>query len=216
MTNLLLFIHTGQALGGVFAAVANIISIFMAANDLTSALIYFILGSVSLFISFILVLILPKLIFYKFHSGEKGIYRWVENYPPEALIRPEPTKPNSWVVLKKVSFALMKVLNYILNTISQVWIPTAAQVATFLVTLAGFPALIVLVVSDTAPSKWNGEELVICLSIFFNCTLSIPVMKAFFSLFPDKYFVPVVSFFVFAFGDYIGRITSGIVHWVRR
>jgi len=92
----------GQALGGIFAAVANIISIFLAANELTSALIYFTLGSTSLFISFLVVIFLPKLIFFKFHSGEKGIYRWVENYPPEALIRPEVRKTSSWIILKKV------------------------------------------------------------------------------------------------------------------
>ena len=78
----------GQALGGIFAAVANILSIFLAADQLTSAFLYFLLGSFSLFISLLLSIFLPKIIFYKFYLGEKGgPFRWVENYPPGIFLQ---------------------------------------------------------------------------------------------------------------------------------
>jgi equilibrative nucleoside transporter 1/2/3 len=98
---------SGQALGGIFAAVANIISILLSADESSSAFIYFLLGSGSLLLSFIIVTFgLPRLIFFKFHAAEGGsIYRFVENYPPQARIRPESGigKNSQWAVFKKVS-----------------------------------------------------------------------------------------------------------------
>ena len=55
----------------------------------------------------------------------------------------------------------------------------------FVVTLAAFPTLTVLVVSKDVPSVWN-----------------------------EKYYVAVVSFLVFACGDYLGRILSGALQLV--
>lgn len=55
----------------------------------------------------------------------------------------------------------------------------------FVVTLAAFPTLMVLVVSEEVPSVWN-----------------------------EKYYVALVSFLVFSCGDYIGRILSGALQLV--
>ncbi|CAL8138118.1 unnamed protein product [Orchesella dallaii] len=157
---------SGQALGGIFAACANILSIFLGADQVRSALIYFVLGSGSLLFSLCVAVILPKTIFYKFYVGDRThqAYRWIENYPPEARLRPpEVKRVKSWMFIFK-----------------KVWSQAFAAMMTFVVTLAGFPALVVLVVSEEVPSIWN-----------------------------DKYYHPVVSFLVFACGDYLGRIFSG-------
>ena len=93
-------------------------------------------------LSFLIVsFVLPKLLFYRFHIGEKSIYRWIENYPPEALIRPPVRQSALWTVFAKV------------------WKETFTALLTFLVTLTALPALLVLVVSDNVPSVWNGEQL---------------------------------------------------------
>lgn len=98
---------TGQALGGIFASCANILSIILGADQVRSALIYFVLGSGSLLFSLCVAVILPKTIFYKFHVGDKThqAYRWIENYPPEARLRPpEVKRKKSWLfIFKKVA-----------------------------------------------------------------------------------------------------------------
>ena len=49
---------SGQALGGIFASVANIISIALAANPVESAFIYFLAADITLVIALILYLVL--------------------------------------------------------------------------------------------------------------------------------------------------------------
>jgi len=109
---------------------------------------------------------LPRTLFYKFYTGGKSHqpYRFIENYPPQARIPPSDVRrPSSlWTVFKKV------------------WIQAVSACMVFVVTLAAFPTLMVLVVSRNVPSVWN-----------------------------EKYYVAVVSFLVFACGDYLGRIISG-------
>lgn len=166
-------------------------SIILAADQTTSAFIYFILGSSSLLVSFLIVtFILPRLLFYRFHIGEKSIYRWIENYPPEALIQPEIKATSLWTVFKKV------------------WMETITAMLTFLVTLTGLPALLVLVVSSDVPSVWNGKLQV-------NWPVMNKRMLKLYS-FLDKYYVAVVGFLVFAIGDYLGRIVAGMTHWPRK
>jgi hypothetical protein len=67
-----------------------------------------------------------------------------------------------------------------------VWIQAVSAMMVFVVTLAAFPALMVLVVSEEIPSTWN-----------------------------EKYYVAAVSFLVFACGDYLGRVLSGALQLVR-
>ncbi|CAG7706164.1 unnamed protein product [Allacma fusca] len=155
---------SGQALGGIFAAVANIVSIFLAADQITSAFLYFLVGSLCLLNSLICVIYIPRCIFYKFYLGEKGgPFRWVENYPPEAMLTP---RSNFRVDFKEV--------------FKKVWIQGMSAMMIFVVTLAVFPTLMVLVVSEEVGTPWS-----------------------------EKYYIPVVTFLVFSIGDYFGRILSG-------
>lgn len=105
---------SGQALGGIFAALANLLSIFFAADQVTSAFIYFILGCTSLFFSVCASIYLPRTLFFKFYTGNKSHqpYRFIENYPPQARIRPNETRKakSLWVIFKKVT-------GYLLNSI---------------------------------------------------------------------------------------------------
>ncbi len=51
---------SGQALGGIFAALANIMSIAVGASPTQSAFIYFLAADVTLIISFVLYMILSS------------------------------------------------------------------------------------------------------------------------------------------------------------
>lgn len=84
------------------------------------------------------------------------------------------------------------------------WIQALAAMMTFVVTLAAFPALVVLVISEDVPSVWNGKVFNLHWIYFFKQS---SLISDDFS--PDKYYHPVVSFLVFACGDYLGRIFSG-------
>jgi len=72
-----------------------------------SAFIYFLLGSGSLLLSLGISIYLPKTLFYKFYMGDKShqAYRWIENYPPQARIRPNDTRKvqSMFSIFKKVA-----------------------------------------------------------------------------------------------------------------
>jgi hypothetical protein len=72
-----------------------------------SAFIYFLLGCASLFFSVCASVYLPRTLFFKFFTGGKfhQPYRFIENYPPQARIRPSDLQRtgNMWIVFKKVT-----------------------------------------------------------------------------------------------------------------
>ncbi|XP_024946180.1 equilibrative nucleoside transporter 3 isoform X2 [Cephus cinctus] len=61
----------GQAVGGIFTALAEIGSLWIGASPVLSGLLYFIIGDVLLFLSLIAYIILEKAIFFKHHMIEK-------------------------------------------------------------------------------------------------------------------------------------------------
>lgn len=55
----------GQALGGIFAAVAEIISLAIGASSTHSALVYFIIGNITIVFSIVSYIVLIKTVFFK-------------------------------------------------------------------------------------------------------------------------------------------------------
>lgn len=59
----------GQALGGIFAAAAEIVSLAIGASSTHSALVYFIIGNLTIIFSIVLYVVLTKTVFYKVSVG---------------------------------------------------------------------------------------------------------------------------------------------------
>lgn len=62
----------GQALGGIFAAVVQIISLAIGASSLHTALVYFTTGNITIVICIISYIVLCKSVFFKYHLQVKG------------------------------------------------------------------------------------------------------------------------------------------------
>ena len=71
-----------------------------------------------------------------------------------------------------------------LDILKRIWVWILSVFICFLVTLAVFPAITVLVKSTTNGNQWS-----------------------------DKYFIPVGCFLVFNIGDYVGRMLASIIKW---
>lgn len=64
---------SGQALGGVLAAVAEIVSLWVGASPVRSALVYFIMADIFIFISVLAFLVLTR-------SVSKTIFILIEHF----------------------------------------------------------------------------------------------------------------------------------------
>lgn len=64
---------SGQALGGIFAALIEIISLTFAVSAITSAFIYFMVANITLLFSIIAYVVLSKSLFFKYHTIDKVI-----------------------------------------------------------------------------------------------------------------------------------------------
>ncbi|XP_070500533.1 equilibrative nucleoside transporter 1 [Chironomus tepperi] len=63
----------GQALGGIFTALAEVISITFATDPIVSAFIYFLVGTVILVSAIFLYIYMSKTLFFKFHINQSHI-----------------------------------------------------------------------------------------------------------------------------------------------
>ncbi|XP_077521743.1 equilibrative nucleoside transporter 1-like isoform X6 [Amblyomma americanum] len=121
----------GQAMGGIFATVAQILCLLGDASATTSALLYFLLAVITLIFTQICFAILVKTEFYHHYISTQAVtYKSLEKLPLEA----KSGKATLWQIFKGgwtyfVSIALI-----------------------FWVTLSIFPAIMVLVVSTNASS----------------------------------------------------------------
>lgn len=125
----------GQALGGIFAALAEIASLSIGASSVHSAFVYFIIGTFTIFISIIWYIILTKSVFFKFHLYERSI---TQNEFENELLRPRII--NHKMILKKI------------------WTHGVSMFMVFAITLSVYPSVTVLVESEGKGHghKWNG------------------------------------------------------------
>lgn len=63
----------GQALGGIFAAVVQILSLTIGASSVHTAFVYFMIGNITIAICIVSYIVLHKTLFFKYHLYEKSL-----------------------------------------------------------------------------------------------------------------------------------------------
>nr|CAD7196742.1 unnamed protein product [Timema douglasi] len=149
---------SGQALGGIFAALAEIVSLCLGASPTTSAFVYFMVANAMLLMALTAYLILARAVFFRYHLLEKCEADTL-HYEPGVI-----QASSSSLTTRNISYTriLAKMWPYGLS----VWM-------TFFITLAMYPALTVLVNSTAQGSKkpWNDIYFVPVVGylIFSTC-----------------------------------------------
>ncbi|CAK9830277.1 Equilibrative nucleoside transporter 3 [Anthophora retusa] len=130
---------SGQALGGIFTAIAEICSLWIGASPVLSGLIYFIIGDIILFLSLIAYIILEKAAFFKYHMSEK-----LSNNETDFSITGE------------VTFSQGATVSY-MRIIRRMWHYGISIFLVFFITLSVYPAVTVLVESQNKGKgyAWN-------------------------------------------------------------
>lgn len=137
-------IMSGQALGGIFAAVSEIISLTFGAAPKTTAFVYFNIGNFTLIISLILYIVMSKTIFFKFYTFSSVAITKSTNSDDVVVRSSEP----------------------VFGTIlSKIWLYGFAEWFVFVTTLSVYPSVTVLINSQSKGHVWNGEFLI--SKIFF-------------------------------------------------
>ncbi|ENN80674.1 hypothetical protein YQE_02908, partial [Dendroctonus ponderosae] len=123
----------GQALGGIFAALAEIVSLAIGASSTHSAFVYFIIGNLTIAGSIALFVVLTKTLFYKYHIEDKFLN-----------ISDFGTTSSAQLVCHKVVFR-------------KTWIYGLSMFFVFAITLSIYPGVTVLIESEGrgSGSKWN-------------------------------------------------------------
>ncbi|XP_073979589.1 equilibrative nucleoside transporter 1 isoform X1 [Rhodnius prolixus] len=162
---------SGQALGGIMAAVAQIVSLTVGASPMLSALVYFIMADVFIVISILSYMFLASTLFFKYHSKE---------LPRDGSIQYKPVHS-----LDKSVSPIVRDISYT-GILGKIWVHGMSLWYCFVVMFCVYPAVTVLVksVDEGNKSEWG-----------------------------DVYFVPVVTFLLYSFCDYLGRIISGFLQW---
>lgn len=128
----------GQALGGIFTAIVEIISLAIGASSVHSAFVYFMIGNLTIALCIISYLVLSKSIFYKFHFYEKAL---IPNEFQNVLLRPQIICYKS--ILKKI------------------WTYGLTEFLVFGITLSVYPGVTVLIESETKAKglPWASKTL---------------------------------------------------------
>ncbi|XP_015117621.1 equilibrative nucleoside transporter 2 isoform X1 [Diachasma alloeum] len=145
---------SGQALGGIFTALTEIVSLWIGASPVVSGLVYFIIGDVVLLCSLIAYIFIEREEYFLHHMVEK----------------PRPQEPN-FSVNAEVGFVGGHRTNY-LSILKRIWPHALAIFLTFFVTMAVYPAVTVLVESKDKGKgyAWNDIYFVpVVTYLTFSC-----------------------------------------------
>ncbi|CAH2076019.1 unnamed protein product, partial [Iphiclides podalirius] len=133
----------GQSLGGIIAAIAQIVSLAFKISPLHSALIYFVIADVMVISSLVSYALLHRIDFFAHHAlGRAGA--------PQNRHRDAPM----WLILRKI------------------WVYAFSIFAVFAISMAVYPAVTVLVESHpvTKGTDWNNIFFVPVVNyLIFNC-----------------------------------------------
>lgn len=133
---------SGQALGGIFSALTEIVSLTFGTSPMISAFVYFNIGNVVLFASIISYLIMSNTIYFKYHTIDK-LAMAAKSADEVSLLSPTTSslKPKFFEVLKKV------------------WPYGFAQWFVYVATVSVFPSITVLITSQNFGHgyKWDGK-----------------------------------------------------------
>lgn len=129
---------SGQALGGVFTAIAEIVTITFSTDDRESTFIFFIVGNVLCVLSVIIYITLPRTNHFKYYTFDKGTMRQSRGE-------------------QRVSDAVAQVEPNFKTVLNKIWMYGFAEWMVFVVTLSVYPAVTVLVNSEAHGNghAWN-------------------------------------------------------------
>ncbi|CAH1955270.1 unnamed protein product [Acanthoscelides obtectus] len=127
----------GQALGGIFAAIAQIAALSIGASSTHTALVYFIIGNLTITLSIVSYVILEKMVFFKYYTSNPDIQ----------------VEMNDLMSSQEISYKII---------LRKMWCYGLVVFLTFLFTLAVYPGITVLVESEGKGrgSKWNDVYFV--------------------------------------------------------
>ncbi|XP_012531984.1 equilibrative nucleoside transporter 1 [Monomorium pharaonis] len=130
----------GQALGGIFTALAEICSLWIGASPILSGLVYFIIGDTVLLLSLLAYILLERAPFFKHHMIEKV---------PNSL-------ESDYSINREVSFSARPSVSY-KRIIKRIWHYGISIFLVFFISLAIYPAVTVLVESEHKGkgNAWN-------------------------------------------------------------
>lgn len=129
---------SGQALGGIFSALAEIVTLTFADDPKKSAFIFFMIGNVVLVICLILYIMMSKTVYFKYFTVERFNIAKARQEESGTLHR-APTEP---------SFK---------NVVNKIWLYGFSEWLVFAVTLTVYPSVTVLVNSELHGNghPWN-------------------------------------------------------------
>ncbi|GJQ65552.1 nucleoside transmembrane transporter [Trypoxylus dichotomus] len=128
----------GQALGGIFAAISQIIALAIGASSVHSAFVYFMVGNIMILVTLICYIMLSKTVFFKYHLSEKmGL---TLNEFQSELVRPR-------ILDHRVIFR-------------RIWTYGTGVFLVFLISLSCYPGLTVLIESEAHGNPWNDKYFV--------------------------------------------------------
>uniref|UniRef100_A0A146LIP6 Equilibrative nucleoside transporter 3 n=3 Tax=Lygus hesperus TaxID=30085 RepID=A0A146LIP6_LYGHE len=124
----------GLALGGIIAATAKIVSLFVGASPAISALAYFIMADAFIVISILAYMFLASTLFFKFHCEELPRHGSIQYEPVHTVEKP------SSPIIRDISYTAI---------LKKIWVHGMSLWYCFVVMFTVYPAVTVLIKSTT-------------------------------------------------------------------
>jgi equilibrative nucleoside transporter 1/2/3 len=136
----------GQALGGIFTALAEVVSITFATDPIISAFLYFLVGTAMLITALVLYIIMSRTVFFKFHINQSHIKANTLSINAD----------QSQITATTVASVSRNYLQPDWKKIcDKIWMHGFSVWLCFVTTLSVYPAITVLVKPMTHGGKWN-------------------------------------------------------------
>lgn len=128
---------SGQALGGIFTALVQIISLATGESSVHSAFLYFMVGNLLLILTLVSYIVLSKTVFFKYHLEEKQ-----DGVSTSIQADPERTPDISYMAI-----------------FDKIWLYGVSEWLVFVITLSVYPGVTVLIESQNkgTANKWSGK-----------------------------------------------------------
>lgn len=148
-------VMSGQALGGVFTALAEVASITYTTAATVSAFVYFLFGTLWLVLSLVLYLMVSKTLFFKFHVNQSHIK--ANNYSINADASPLSSAAVTATTMASVNRHYLQ--PEWSKIYSKIWVHGFSVFLVFVTTLSVYPAITVLITSVGKGQHhvWNGN-----------------------------------------------------------
>lgn len=144
----------GQALGGIFTALAEIGSLWLGASPVLSGLVYFVIGDAMLFLSLVSWIVLERTVFFNYHMLEEH---------SESLIESDRLNHNGNVDRQDTRYLAYRpqAISY-MKIFKKTWHYGLSNALVFLITLSVYPSVTVLVDSQDKGKghAWNDVYFV--------------------------------------------------------